>query len=314
MSSRGMGEKLLEADGFLKKANKLWAPSLLDFRLKPDWEAAAPLFEKAALAYKQAGQLEKARAAYEQAAQSQEKIGSSWHAAKHLETCSTISRDLGQLDRVADFSRQAGALYAQAGRMAAAADALARGAKVLEEQAPSDASALYLEAIEMYENDGKETQAGDIFRQGIAVLIKRQAWPDAVSLLMRFGEACDKGSALNSQAKAYLGAVVVWLYAGEPKQAWQVFQDVLGIENFTKSEEAFAADALFLAYQSGDAASIQKTVQAKGCFKHMDTQLARLAVKLPQGDLSQQARVVAAVMGGRDPNKTDEQEEEEELL
>jgi len=70
-------------------------------------------------ALQQAGQLEKARAAYEQAAQSQEKIGSSWHAAKHLETCSTISRDLGQLDRVADFSRQAGALYAQAGRMAA---------------------------------------------------------------------------------------------------------------------------------------------------------------------------------------------------
>ena len=31
---------------------QLWAPSLLDFRLKPDWEGAAPLFEKAALAYK----------------------------------------------------------------------------------------------------------------------------------------------------------------------------------------------------------------------------------------------------------------------
>lgn len=46
--------------------------------------------------------------------------------------------------------------------------------------------------------------------------------------------------------------------------AHQVFQDVLGIENFTKSEEAFAADALFLAYQSGDAASIQKTVQVGG--------------------------------------------------
>lgn len=41
---------------------------------------------------------------------------------------------------------------------AAAADALARGAKVLEEQSPTDATALYLEAIEMYENDGKETQ------------------------------------------------------------------------------------------------------------------------------------------------------------
>jgi hypothetical protein len=67
----------------------------------------------------QAGQLEKARAAYEQAAQSQEKIGSPWHAAKHLETCSSISKDLGQFDKVADFSRQAGGLYALAGRMAA---------------------------------------------------------------------------------------------------------------------------------------------------------------------------------------------------
>lgn len=47
-----------------------------------------------------------------------------------------------------------------------------------------------------------------------------------------------------------------------------MFQDVLGIDNFTKSEEAFAADALFLAYQSGDAASIQKTVQVGGVRPH----------------------------------------------
>lgn len=40
----------------------------------------------------------------------------------------------------------------------AAADALARGARVLEDQSPADATALYLEAIEMYENDGKEAQ------------------------------------------------------------------------------------------------------------------------------------------------------------
>lgn len=146
----------------------------------------------------------------------------------------------------------------------------------------------------------------------------------------------------------------------------QVFQDVLGIESFTKSDEAFAAEALFLAYQAGDAASIQKVVQvsqsgrqsgrqagrqaavsllglfqarlhgyhipaccatdaaaipscllslqAKGCFKHMDASLARMAVKLPQGDVSQQGRAAAAVMGGRDPNKTDEQQEEEDLI
>lgn len=55
-------------------------------------------------------------------------------------------------------------------------------------------------------------------------------------------------------------------------------------------------------------------VQGKQAFKHMDNQLARLAMKLPVGDLAQQARALDAVMGGRDPNKSAEQQEEEELL
>lgn len=52
MSNKSIGDKIVEADKLMSKANKYWAPSLLDFRLKPDWEAAAPLFEKAALLYK----------------------------------------------------------------------------------------------------------------------------------------------------------------------------------------------------------------------------------------------------------------------
>ena len=59
----------------------------------------------------QSGQLEKSRSAYEKAAQSQEKIGSAWHAAKHLEACGALSRELAELPQVADFSRQAAQLY-----------------------------------------------------------------------------------------------------------------------------------------------------------------------------------------------------------
>ena len=47
----------------------------------------------------------------------------------------------------------------------------------------------------------------------------------------------------------------------------------------------------------------------------MDNQLARLADKLPQqGSLPEQARVLDALMVGRDPGKSAEQEAEEELL
>ncbi len=54
------------------------------------------------------------------------------------------------------------------------------------------------------------------------MLVKQQKWPDTVSMCLRFGEACDKVNARSSQAKAYLGAMVVWLYAQDPKEAWQV--------------------------------------------------------------------------------------------
>lgn len=183
-----MAGKLEEAEKLMKKANKLWAPSLLDLRLKPDWEGAAPLYEKAALAFKarraasrplcrwrqtpahapcavrhtrsahqrsawgrdlrmqaacaarrrgpdlsplllwgradilqQAGELDKSRGAYERAAMAQDRLGSGWHAGKLLEAAAAASKDLGDWPKAADFARQAGAAYAQAGRPTAGA-------------------------------------------------------------------------------------------------------------------------------------------------------------------------------------------------
>lgn len=40
------------ADALMKKAEKLLRPSMLSMRLKPAWDDAMPLFEKAALQYK----------------------------------------------------------------------------------------------------------------------------------------------------------------------------------------------------------------------------------------------------------------------
>jgi hypothetical protein len=44
--------KMEEADKLMKKATKLCNPSLLSMRIKPDWEAACPMLERAALCYK----------------------------------------------------------------------------------------------------------------------------------------------------------------------------------------------------------------------------------------------------------------------
>jgi hypothetical protein len=140
------------------------------------------------------------------------------------------------------------------------------------------------QAIELYEVDGKEAQAGDVFRGCIASLCKQQNWAEAATLLLQFGAVCDKTKAVATQNKCYLGgwrlagawlaapqplaaaqagacctgagcaasavssqqsavgtrlprpccagAVVVYLYAQDPKQAWQVFQDCLEVACF----------------------------------------------------------------------------------
>lgn len=61
-------------------------------------------------------------------------------------------------------------------------------------------------------------------RQAVAQLVRTEQWGEAVSMLLRFAASCDGAGARNSQCKAYLGAVVVWLYAGKAKDAWVTYQ------------------------------------------------------------------------------------------
>lgn len=61
-------------------------------------------------------------------------------------------------------------------------------------------------------------------RQAIGFLVKSGQWHESSNLLMRFAASCDAAGARSSQCKAYLGAVVVWLHAGDAKQAWMTYQ------------------------------------------------------------------------------------------
>ena len=52
---RNMASKMKEAESAYKEATKLVTPSVLSLRLKPEWEAATPLFERAAMLFKVRG-------------------------------------------------------------------------------------------------------------------------------------------------------------------------------------------------------------------------------------------------------------------
>lgn len=85
-------------------------------------------------------------------------------------------------------------------------------------------SQLYMDCVDVLEEDEKGATAGDLYRQAIGGEVRMGMHAEAVSLLLRFAVACQGLQLRSSQCKAYLGAIVVWLFAQDAAQAWAVYQ------------------------------------------------------------------------------------------
>eukprot|EP00884_Botryococcus_braunii_P003843 jgi/Botrbrau1/1345/Bobra.0063s0056.1 len=293
VSAQNMALSADAADKLFEQAMKLTQPSVLALRFRPDWALATPLFERAAIAYKHVKQFDKARRAFEKAALGSERQDSQWHAAKHLEQAAEVAKQAGDWDNCADLSKQAAVHYSEVGKSQAAAEALAKAARALEEHRPLVSCGLYKEALEVVEADGRESLAHDTYRQAIGCFIRHGQYPDAANLLLRFAVTCDASGANTSVCRAYLGTVVVLLYAKDVAGAWAAHRDALEVGAYGSSQQARAAEDLFDAYRSGDAEAI-RAVAMGPIFGDLDNQVLRLARKLPQGDVAG----LAASLGG----------------
>jgi len=156
---------------------------------------------------------------------------------------------------------------------------------------------MYRNAVATAAEDGKDFLSLDIYRDSINSCIRGGLLSDASEILMKYALACSRSGALNAQCKAYLAAVVVLLYQGDVRAAWEAYQNAMTVDDFAKSDEAFATDDLFQAYAYGHPEGILELVKAKVCFQYMETAVAQLARKLPCGNFPEQARFVADQLG-----------------
>jgi tetratricopeptide (TPR) repeat protein len=241
-------------------------------------------FSLKAIAYRFRKDNEKAKDAFEKASKGQEMISSPWDAAKHMESAAALAKELGRWNEVSDFFRRASELYRECGRAQPASDALAKGASALEEKSPEEAIKMYDEACTILEEDGKEQMAFDLYRAAAALYIKMEKYSDAAAFFLRLGSAADKCNALNSQCKAYLSVIIIYLYAHDFQQAQKCYNDCSEVQAFLNSDQNRCAMKLLSAYEEGDAEEIKRIGQSSA-FNHLDHVVIRLARKLPTGDL-----------------------------
>ena len=211
-----------------------------------------------------------------------------------------MARDAGNYSEVQVCFRKAAELFLEEGRPNTASEAVVKAAKSLESVDPAAASKLYDQALEWIEDGGKEGLAADTYRSAIGHAVRSERWAVAVAILVRFAAACLNINAMNSLCKSYLGAVVVWLHAGDANAAWCTYQDALGVVEFNTSQEAVAAEELFHAYRAADSEAIAGVVSSQHCYTHLEPCIARLAKKLPgkEQNLQKMAQQLMGSGGG----------------
>ncbi|XP_052108857.1 gamma-soluble NSF attachment protein isoform X2 [Arachis duranensis] len=127
---------------------------------------------------------------------------------------------------------------------------------------PEEAIQLYTDAITILEEDGGGQMAFDLYRSATAVYIKLEKYLDAAPLQLKFGLAASKCNATNSQCKAYLSAIIIYLYTNDYKQAEMCYNDCSQIDAFCKSDQNRCASNLLAAYSDGDIEEIKRIAQS----------------------------------------------------
>jgi len=255
----------------------------------------------------QSGDIERAKECWIKASTGHKAQRSPWHAAKALEKAADLSRESKDYSEIEELYSQCADLYLEEGRPQAAAEAITRAAGALSETNPPVATRLFSQAIEWLEECGKDRTNPDVYRQAIAHAVRNDLWNDAASFLLRFAVSSYSAGAMASMSKSYLGAVLVWLYAENGKNAWDTYQDALGVSEFASSDQAFAAEDLITAYRTQSLEAIQSTLANHSCFKHLDNCIAKLTKMLDTTDIKKASQG----LGGSVLTQNNDDEEED---
>ncbi|KAH1066667.1 hypothetical protein J1N35_031654 [Gossypium stocksii] len=267
----------------ISKADNLTTLSLT--RWSADWESATRLYEQAANGFRVSKDYENAKLAFEKASKGREMLSSPWDAAKSMESAAALAKELRNWTEVIDFYRKASELYMQCDRPQFASDSLAKAARAVEDALPNDAIKLYSDACVLLEDDRKEQMALDLYHAVTNIYVKLEKYTDAVAFLLKLGLAADKCNATNSQCKAYLSAVIVYLYAHDLKQAEKCYNDCSQIDAFLRCDQNRFAGKLLSAYKEGDVEEIKRVAQSRS-ITNLDSVIIKLARKLPTGDVA----------------------------
>jgi LmbE family N-acetylglucosaminyl deacetylase len=108
-------------------------------------------------------------------------------------------------------------------------------------------------------------------------LVEISRYEDAATVFLRWGQAADKCKAVQSQCKAYLSAIIVYLFADNFNLADASYNDCSQMDSFFKSDQNHCAVQLLSAYREGRPDEIKHVVSTSSVIPHLDHMVTLLS-------------------------------------
>ena len=273
--------KLKEGEAAMAAGAKCKKTSLLG-RWKPDWEAAAAEYERAATCFKVGKAYARAIDAYVGASEAHTQVeGQNYMAAKHLESAGFLARDLKEAAKAAQLYEQAAKFHEADGRRDNAAEAYCKAARVLEGADDARAAALLEEACALPDDEdevGKLAAFVEVFKTAVA-LVLRTGQPGAAAPLLRQQAALHaRLQQPHAVARCELSAVVALLAADDFRRARRRAAAQMRGDG-CRPDEADAADALVGAFAAQSDEALAACVGGQ-TFTFLENQVTRAAKAL----------------------------------
>ncbi|EGG20217.1 soluble NSF attachment protein gamma isoform [Cavenderia fasciculata] len=275
--------KKKEAEAALKEADKITTKSFT--RWKCDWDNGAILYEKAAKGFRTAKQFDQAIYCFKRLSLCQTNQDVYYLAAKSIESAAMMEKEQNHLKEAVELLVESSKLYRTNGNSFAAADAMTRAAKMIEEKDVDQALQLLHDACELFELDDKEHFSGDAFKMTISMLLRHKKIFECIDLLIIQNRVFSKLDQTNELNKSCLSVIVLHLDMDDNVMAKKRYEDFLQYVQWAHSNEGKVAGQLIQAFDANDAEAVKKLSQ-QYLFNFLDNQVAKIAKNLSLGGVS----------------------------
>lgn len=285
-SAAGKAQAEKEAKAAEKEADKAIKPSWMALKFAPDYQIASMEYGNAAAKYRVAGLLEDCSRTWLLSAEFKVKAGDQFGAGRAYEQAGQISEG-GAAGGPAEAMKhwdKAVYCFRLCGKAEIAAKLLQKMAERCDKMKDIDqAKQNYMLAIEVYTDDEKDYNLGDVYKAYIGFLLRSGLLEESLKAMDGFIGLLRKQRHFPFVYKELLSKVVILLHLKDNVRAEEAMSPSQDVEGWYPSNECQMGHELVTAFQEYDAEQVEK-LSKEQVFSFLQVEVARLArqLRVPQ--------------------------------